>query len=89
MSGVFLFVCLFVCLLLLLFFFGGGSLRRSQNFSEKKNFIRHFARFNFLASFISFYFEILSYLACGENLIRLASKKNFSDLEFEAFKQSK
>ena len=73
MSGVFLFVCLFVVVVVFL----GGSLRRSQNFSEKKNFIRHFVRFNFLASFISFYFEILSYLACGENLIRLASKKKF------------
>ena len=80
---------MFVCLFVVVVVFWGGSLRRSQNFSEKKNFIRHFARFNFLASFISFYFEILSCLACGENLIRLASKKNFSDLEFEAFKQSK
>ena len=30
----------------------------------------------FLASFISFYFEILSYLACGEKIIRLASKNS-------------
>ena len=36
-------------------------------FSEKKNFIRHFARF---------YFEILSYLAYGEKIIRLASKNS-------------
>ena len=28
----------------------------------------------FIVSFISFYFEILSYLACGEKIIRLASK---------------
>ena len=28
----------------------------------------------FLAFFTSFYFEILSYLACGEKIIRLASK---------------
>ena len=30
----------------------------------------------FLASFTSFYFEILSYLACGEKIIRLASKNS-------------
>ena len=30
----------------------------------------------FLASFISFYFEILSYLTCGEKIIRLASKNS-------------
>ena len=43
---------------------------------SEKNFIRHFARFNFLASFISFYFEILSYLACGIKKIRLAYKSS-------------
>ena len=37
-------------------------MRRSQNLVQ------------FLASFSSFYFEILSYLACGEKIIRLASK---------------
>ena len=30
----------------------------------------------FLASFTSFYFEILSYLTCGEKIIRLASKNS-------------
>ena len=30
----------------------------------------------FLASFTSFYFEILSHLACGEKIIRLASKNS-------------
>ena len=30
----------------------------------------------FLASFISFYFKILSYLACGKNIIKLASKNS-------------
>ena len=30
----------------------------------------------FLASFISFYVEIRSYLACGEKIIRLASKNS-------------
>ena len=29
-----------------------------------------------LASFISFYLAILSYLACGEKIIRLASKNS-------------
>ena len=42
---------------------GGESMRRSQNLEVQ-----------FLVSFISFYFEILSYLACGEKIIRLASK---------------
>ena len=51
-------------------------MRRSQNleiFSEKKI---HMAlrSVQFLASFISFCFEILSYLAYGEKIIRLASK---------------
>ena len=51
---------------------GGGGMRSSENFSEKK---LHTARsVQFLASFISFYFEILSYLACGETIIKLASK---------------
>ena len=39
-------------------------MRRSQNSVQ------------FLASFTSFYFEILSYLACGEKIIRLASKNS-------------
>ena len=30
----------------------------------------------FLASFISFYYEIVSYLAYGEKIIRLASKNS-------------
>ena len=30
----------------------------------------------FLASFISFDYEIVSYLACGEKIIRLASKNS-------------
>ena len=36
----------------------------------------YFARFNFSRLSISFYFEILSYLACGEKIIRLASKNS-------------
>ena len=49
---------------------------RNQNFSMKKNFNKAFRAVQFLASFISFYFEILSYLACGEKIIRLASKNS-------------
>ena len=30
----------------------------------------------FLASFISFHFEILFYLSCGEKIIKLASKNS-------------
>ena len=49
-----------------------GSVYRSQN-SVKKTACGT-RSFQFLASFVSFYFEILSYLACGEKIIRLASK---------------
>ena len=48
-------------------------MRRSQNFSEKK-LHKALRSVQFLVSFISFYFEILSYLACVEKIIRLASK---------------
>ena len=48
-------------------------MRRNQNFSEKK-LHKALRSVQFLASFISFYFEILSYLSCGEKIIRLASK---------------
>ena len=57
-------------------------MHRSQNLEivvfsvQKKNFIRHFARFQFLASFISFYVEVLSYLACGEKIINLKIARN-------------
>ena len=45
------------------FFFGGGGCARvaCAEASEKNNFMR-FHSVQFLASFISFYFEILSYL---------------------------
>ena len=49
-------------------------MRRSQNFSDEKNADTVLRSVQFLASFISFYFEVLSYLACGEKIIRLASK---------------
>ena len=53
-------------------------MRRSQNleiviFSVKKKLHKALRSLQFVASFTSFYFEILSYLACGEKIIRLAS----------------
>ena len=54
-------------------------MRRSQNleiFSVKKKLHKALRSVQFLASFTSFYFEILSYLACGEKIIRLASKNS-------------
>ena len=58
-------------------------MRRGQNleivvFSVKKKKKLHKAlrSVQFHESFISFYFEILSYLACGEKIIRLASKNS-------------
>ena len=55
-------------------------MRRSQNleivvFLVKKQLHKALRPVIFLASFTSFYFERLSYLACGEKIIRLASKK--------------
>ena len=60
---------------------GAGSMRRSRNFeivvfSVKKKLHKALRSVQFLASFISFYFEILSYLACGEKISRLASKNS-------------
>ena len=43
-------------------------MRRSQNLALRS--------VQFLAHFTSFYFEILSYLACGEKIIRLESKNS-------------
>ena len=59
----------------------GGSIRRSQNleiivFSLKKQLHKALCSVQFLASFTSFYFEILSYLACSEKIIRPASKNS-------------
>ena len=56
-------------------------MRRSQNleivvFSVKKQLHKELGSVQFLASFTSFDFEILSYLACGEKRINLASKKS-------------
>ena len=60
---------------------GGGSMRRSQTleivvFSVKKQLHNALRSVQFLASFTSFYFEVLSYLACKEKIIRLASKNS-------------
>ena len=46
------------------------------NFFSEKKLHKALRSVQFLASFISFYFEILSYLACGEKIIRLASKNS-------------
>ena len=56
-------------------------MRRSQNlekvvFSVKKQLHKAPRSVQFLASFTSFCFEILSYLACGEKITRLASKNS-------------
>ena len=46
-------------------------------FSVKKNKLHKALRsVQFLASFTNSYFEILSYLACSEKIIRLASKNS-------------
>ena len=59
----------------------GDSIRRSQNleiivFSVKKQLHKALHSVQFLASFTSFYFKILSCLACGEKIIRLAFKNS-------------
>ena len=56
-------------------------MRRSQHleivvFSVKKKLHKALHSVQVVASFTSFYFEILSYLACGEKIIRLASKNS-------------
>ena len=45
-------------------------------FSVKKQLHKALGSVQFLASFTSFYFEILSYLACSEKILRLASKNS-------------
>ena len=60
---------------------GGGSVHRSQKveivvFSVKKQLHKALRSVQFLACFTNFYFEILSCLACGEKIIRLASKNS-------------
>ena len=50
-------------------------MHRSQNL-EKKKLHKALRSVQFLAFFTSSYFEILSYLACGEKIIRLAFKNS-------------
>ena len=54
-------------------FFWGGEHAQKPKFRTVHTV---FYSVQFLASFISFYFEILSYFACGEKIIRLASKNS-------------
>ena len=49
--------------------------RQNLEISVKKKLHKALPSVQFLASFISFYFEILSYLACGEKIIKLAYLK--------------
>ena len=60
------------------FFFvvGEGGACAEAKISVKKKLHKAPRSIQFLASFISFYFEILSYLACGVKKIRLASKSS-------------
>ena len=53
---------------------GEGECVEAKFFSVKKKLHKALRSVQFLASFISFYSEILFYLACGETMIRLASK---------------
>ena len=53
-------------------------------FSVRKKLHKALRSVQFLASFISYYFEILSYLACGEKIIKLASKNSVKLVEKSA-----
>ena len=48
----------------------------SRLFSAKKKLHKALRSVQFLASFISFYVEVLSYLACGEKIINLKIARN-------------
>ena len=70
------------------FFWGGGVCAEAKIWGKKLHMALRSVQF--LASSISFYFEILSYLACGKKMIKLASKnsvklgkKSASDFDFE------
>ena len=58
-----------VCFVFLGFFVRGEH-------AQKPKLHKALRSVQFLASFISVYFEILSYLACGEKIIRLTSKNS-------------
>ena len=57
------------------FFFVRGEHAQQPKFEEKK-LHKALGSVQFLASFTSFYFETLSYLACFKKIIRLASKNS-------------
>ena len=57
-------------------FFVPGEHAQKAKFSVKKKIHKALRSVQFLAFFISFHFEILSYLACGEKIIRLASENS-------------
>ena len=62
-------------------------MRRGQNlesFFQREKLHKALRSVQFLASFISFYFEILSYLAYSEKIIRLASKNSVKLVEKSA-----
>ena len=61
-----------------LFLCTGGACAEAKiwRFQWKKKLHKALRSVQFLASFTSFYLEILSYLACGEKIIRLASKNS-------------
>ena len=61
-----------------LFFSGGREHAQKPKFRDFREKILHevLRSVEFIASFISFYFEILSCFACGEKIIRLASKNS-------------
>ena len=88
-SNVWVFFVLFLFCFLFCFFFwgGGGACAEANENSVKKKLHKALRSVQFLASSgISFYFEILSYLACVEKTARLAfnnsvklGKKSASD----------
>ena len=59
-------------------FSGGKEHAQKPKFRDFREKILHevLRSVEFIASFISFYFEILSCFACGEKIIRLASKNS-------------
>ena len=68
--------CLTVWVFFLFFLQGEHAQKPKFGDSVKKKLHKALRSVQFLASFISFYFEILSYLACGEKIIRLASRNS-------------